>query len=70
MVVTKPVFKSSLFFSVGCEETEGKKIMSGAYSVYGHMGFHSMCVTVEEIHLCLLIQSLSSYSCYLRGNNK
>jgi len=26
MVVTKPVFKSSLFFSVGCEETEkGRK---------------------------------------------
>lgn len=22
--------------------------MSGAYSVYGHMGFHSMCVTVEK----------------------
>lgn len=28
--------------------------MSGPYSAFGHMGFLSMCETVEEIHLFFL----------------
>lgn len=44
--------------------------MSGPYSAFGHMGFLSMCETVEEIHLFLLNQSLSSYGCQERTKNK